>query len=660
MATKDSSRELAVILHADVMGSTDLVRINETLAHDRIRDAFRRFGDVIRSYGGRIHEVRGDALLATFPRASDAVAASLAYQATSRRYNDSIADEIRPWVRIGIALGEVVIADGTLTGPNVVVAQRVEQLADPGGICIQGTAYDTIPARLQTECTDLGEQALKGFDAPVRVYAVELRPAQDIPAPEYHTLRRPTFVRRFLIGSILTALLVAGGYVSWLELRRVEMAASESLEAVLSPPDSQPAAESASHASSSNVGRDESDAELRPTLIVLPFHNISNNSDDEYFSDGFTEDVIIALARIPGLLVSARNTAFTYKDKATSAKLLREELGVRYVLEGSVRRQDDKVRVNAQLVDTESGKNVWAERFDRPLADIFVVQDELVDLVVGTVASHLRRHESERALSAPKEQLAAYDLSIKARYLFKRNEHSDIVEARSLLRRAIEVDPSYAFAYSLLGEVENYFFTHRVTEDYASDETSKRMVEATSRAVALSPNDAYAHSVHGIALRTLKQYDAADREAEQALTLAPNDPDVLFAVSVIKLGVGDYEGTVATVRRAWALDPFVNPLVIGAVLSQALFAQGKFEESKAAAQFCLQRVPTDARCQESLVRALGELGPRDDAEAAVSELLRLSPGYTVSEYLRRANKNRNDSDAIERWANGLRTAGVPD
>jgi adenylate cyclase len=186
------------------------------------------------------------------------------------------------------------------------------------------------------------------------------------------------------------------------------------------------------------------------------------------------------------------------------------------------------------------------------------------------------------------------------------------------------------------------------------------MVEATSRGIALAPNDAYVRAVHGIALRTLKQYKTAAAEAKQAYALAPNDPDVLVAVAVILLGVGDYDKTVETIRKAWALDPYINPLAIGVIMSQALFALGEFEESKDAALFCLQRAASDVRCQESLVRILGETGPDTEAREAADKLLRLSPGYTVSEYKRRAKKNRNDPKAIDRWADGLRKAGVPD
>ena len=198
-----SARQLAVILHADVVGSTVLVQRDETLAHERIRDAFERFSETIQAYGGTTRELRGDALLATFSRASDAVSASLSFQIANTGHNETLEDDIRPQLRIGIALGEIVIADGTLTGPDVVLAQRIEQLADPGGICIQDSAYATIPRRLLFEQVSLGEQQLKGFDDPVRISAIKPNASLQVPEPEaqlspnFATSRRRTHHRHW-------------------------------------------------------------------------------------------------------------------------------------------------------------------------------------------------------------------------------------------------------------------------------------------------------------------------------------------------------------------------------------------------------------------------------------------------------------------------------
>ena len=248
------SRKLAVLLHADVVGSTSLVQKNETLAHERIQDTFRRFSETISSYGGVALEIRGDALVAEFARASDAVSASLAFQATNATHNEQLSDDLKPVLRIGIAMGEVVIADNTVTGEGVVLAQRLEQLAEQGGICIQGAAYWTLPKRLPFEYQNLGEQQLKGFDDPVSVYAVSLKPGNAIPDPRS---KNPSEI---------------------------------SIPAI---PE-------------------------KPSIAVLPFTNMSGDTEQEYFSDGITEDITTALSHFSGLFVIARNSSFTYKGDRKS------------------------------------------------------------------------------------------------------------------------------------------------------------------------------------------------------------------------------------------------------------------------------------------------------------------------------------------------------
>ena len=260
-----------MIVHADVVSSTELVRLNETVADQRIQDAFRRFSKEIVSHDGIAHEIRGDALVAEFAKASDAVMAFLAFQDANTSRNDELPDDIRPVLRIGIALGEVVVTDNRMTGEGVVLAQRLEQLAEPGGVCIQDAAYQTVPKRLPFDYENLGDRELKGFDEPVRAYAARRKSeAQPEVAPqlEQESLKLPE----------------------------------------------------------------------EPSIAVLPFANISGDPEQEYFSDGITEDIITALSRIPGLLVIARNSTMVYKGKAVDIKQVGREQGVRYVLEGSVRK----------------------------------------------------------------------------------------------------------------------------------------------------------------------------------------------------------------------------------------------------------------------------------------------------------------------------------
>ena len=300
------SRKLAVIMHADVVGSTTLVRQHETLAHQRIKDVFVRLSEAIESYGGTTHELRGDALLAEFARASDAVCAAVVFHSENTTFNASLEDDLQPRLRVGIAMGEVIIADNTITGEGVVLAQRLEQIAEPAGVCIQGAAYETIPKRLPFAYKALGEQRLKGFEEVVRAYMVCLKTGEVVPSPE----------------------------------------SGESLKPALELPD-------------------------KPSIAVLSFTNMSGDPEQEYLSDGISEDIITELSKISKLFVVARNSTFTYKGRAVDVKQVGREQGVHYVLEGSVRRGGDRLRITAQLIDATTGDHVWAQRYDRLVQDVF-------------------------------------------------------------------------------------------------------------------------------------------------------------------------------------------------------------------------------------------------------------------------------------------------
>ena len=283
----EPTRKLAVLLHADVVGSTALVQLNETLAHQRIQDTFRRFSETIATNGGIAHEIRGDALVAEFSKASDAVSASLTFQDANTAHNEKLDDDVRPIVRVGIAMGEVVIADNTITGEGIVLAQRLEQLADPGGVCIQGAVRVTVPKRLPFVFENLGEHNLKGFEEPVNVYAVR---------HEYQAT-------------------ATGNETSNTD---------------------------------ASVIIDLSD---KPSIAVLPFANMSNDPEQEYFADGIAEDIITALSQIKQWFVVARNSSFVYKGRNVDIREVARELGVRYLLEGSVRRGGNRLRITGQLVE---------------------------------------------------------------------------------------------------------------------------------------------------------------------------------------------------------------------------------------------------------------------------------------------------------------------
>ena len=488
MAKNHLSRKLAVLLHADVVESTSLVQKDETLAHERIQDTFRRFSETIGNYGGVALEIRGDALVAEFARVSDSVSASLAFQAANITLNEQLSDDIRPILRIGIAMGEVVVADNTVTGEGIVLAQRLEQLAEPGSVCIQGAAYETVPKRLPFDYESLGDQELKGFDRPVRVYAITLKPDGKIPAPD--------------------------------SARALAEAHSE-------PPQ-------------------------KPSIAVMPFTNMSGDPEQEYFSDGITEDIITGLARFRGLLVIARYSSFSFKGSADDLQVIGKKLGVQYIVEGSVRKSGERVRISTQLVEATTGKHIWAERYDRLLNDIFKVQDEVTHTILSTLPGRVEGDFAEQAKRKPTANMTAYDYLLRGHMHCHRLTSDDNIEARKMYRKAIDFDPNLALAHAWLAwtyHMDHYF----VWETHDSTELA---TDCINRALALDNDDSFIRTVYAYTLRRDARPEEAEIQFKKAVELNPNDPIATAWLAEFLVSRGRSAEALQWIEKAIRRDPY--------------------------------------------------------------------------------------------------------
>lgn len=360
MKGKDRSGKLAVILHADIAGSTRLVQKDEQQAHARITEAFQRFGSTIEKYHGYVRELRGDALLGEFERASDAVTAALAFQAEQAEYNAGLEGGIKPEVRVGIAMGEVIIADDTITGAGVILAQRIEQLTEPGGVGIQGAAYETIPGRFPYEFENMGEHALKGFDNPVRLFSARLRQNTELPSPPSKGRERRG-VSIWVAAAVAVAVGIGAAVLEhWHETREATTPAE-------------------------NVAP----VQDRLSIVVLPFENLNGDGAEDGFARGITEDLMTALSGLPGLFVVSHKTAFNFEGKSASSRDIARELGVRYLLEGSVRLAGTVLRVNVELVDGSTDVSLWAMRYDGSIDETLTFEDEVIESVVEQLTREL-------------------------------------------------------------------------------------------------------------------------------------------------------------------------------------------------------------------------------------------------------------------------------
>ncbi len=586
------NRKLAVILHADVVSSTSLVQQNETLAHERIQSVFHNFSETIKAYGGITRELRGDALLAEFERASDAVPAALAFQVINGELNSKLDDNIQPQLRIGISLGEVIIADNTITGAGVVLAQRLEQLAEPGGAVVQGSVSETIPARMPFAFDSLGDQVLKGFDQPVRAFAVKLQPGEELPEPEVSTTP--------------------------------QKADSTTLQI----PD-------------------------KPSIAVLPFTNMSNDPEQEYLADGITEDIITNLSRFRDFFVIASNSSFVYKGKAVNVQSVSRELGVRYILEGSVQKSKEQVRITAQLIDGSTGSHLWAERYQRHVEDIFALQDEVVELIVGSLASgyggRLRKAWQRRG----SENLEAFDCFMRGIDLFDNFTKEDTDSARELFEEAIRLDPNYGKAYAKLAWTYVLDATLGWSDNY--EDSMAKGQEAATRGVEHEDEESWVHWVLGACHVLALRHDLGLAELERAVELNPNDADVLADVGYYYSYAGQAEDGVKFAYQAMRLNPHYPEYYL-LQLGQILFDARKYEEAIEKIERS-RDVETVLSCLY-LAASQAAIGNMDEAKGAIRRTLKHDPEATIEKWtLPRVCPYRNSED-VEHLSINLRKAGL--
>ena len=626
----DLPRKLAVILHADVVGSTALVQRNEGMAHRRIEEAFSRFSEMTETYGGVAHEVRGDALVAKFERASDAVCAALAFQAANTEYNDMLTDDIRPQVRVGISLGEVIVADSKLTGTGVVMAQRIEQLAEPGGVCITGAIHEALPRSMPFHQENLGERELKGFEETVKVYAIRLSDGAGLPAPTGTARAKNQLTLRWL-GAVATILfIVGGGLLAWFEpwAPRFETASVEDMTFPL--PD-------------------------KPSIAVLPFDNYSDERQLDFFADGLAENITSALSKAPGLFVIARNTAATYKGKPINVKQVAEDLGVQYVLEGSVQKSGEQLRITVQLVDAVNGHHLWADRFDRKVDDVFAIQDEITKRVFTELQVELTQGEHARIVARGTNNLQAWLLRTEGYGELIKFTRESQVRARELSQAAHEADPNWALP---LGSIAlTHWYEARMGFSQSRDESIRLGIEAAERAIELQPDDSVGYFALGNLMALVNEPEQGIELRRKAMELAPNSFNTVAGLAIRLSEANQEQEAVELFERAIRLSP-KHPWWVEFGYGFALHLVGRKEDAMEAYKQGISTGAKSPHLRARLAAVYADLGRLDEAKAAIDDALRIDPQFTIAKYLKSyplASDDRN-----EWYKNLLVQSGLPE
>jgi adenylate cyclase len=635
-------QRLTAILAADAAGYSRLMAADEAGTVKALDAARGIFKSQIESHQGRVIDMAGDSVLAVFETAAGAVTAALEIQQELNTASSSVPDDHQMRFRIGVHLGDVIEkSDGTIYGDGVNIAARLEGLAEAGGVTVSDAVKSALRGKVHAIFDDQGEQTVKNIAEPVRAYALRLqgKPASSTPAAPVG-LRRPERRLAISVGAGIV-LVVALAVIVWLAPWRSRIETASRARTALSLPD-------------------------KPSIAVLPFENMSGDPEQAYFADGMTEDLITDLSKVAGLFVIARNSTFAYKGKSKDIREIAKALGVRYVLEGSVRRSGTEVRVNAQLIDATTGGHVWADRYDGDMKNIFGLQDKVTSNVVTALAVELTKDDKERVARRGTENTEAYDVFLKGWQHYLRQTPEDFRAAIDYFKQAGDLDPKYGRAYAALAAT--YWEASTRFWDLAlglrrSNEARFQAEQFLAKAM-LNPTP-LAHQVASAMLLHAQQYDEAVAEAKRAIAGDPNDADGYVALAHVLSFTGKANEALDLVERAIRLNPNYPPHYLYQ-LGLTRFGMKRLDEAAMSLERAIALNPDDYWSQRLLLATYGLLGRKANAAKLIDEIKkREQRGLLASRDPLTVTASaysypfaiRADS---ERFAEGLRKAGVPE
>jgi TolB-like protein/class 3 adenylate cyclase/cytochrome c-type biogenesis protein CcmH/NrfG len=623
MASPRTERRLAAILAADVVSYSRLVEQDEEGTLAALKDIRHAVVDpLLAEHRGRIVKLMGDGLLAEFGSVVNAVACAVAIQAATAARQHVTLPERRIVFRIGINLGDVVVEGGDLLGDGVNIAARLEQLCEPGGVMVSGTAYDHLKGKLDVPFDFAGQKRVKNISQPIRTYTLRMAGVQR------SWSWRTRLVRRWHLAATLAAVLLVIGLSLWWWSQRVEVTIDKP-----------------------TVGEN---AIGKPSVAVLPFDNLGGDDTTGRLAAGVTEDIITDLSRYRDLDVMARNATAAYADKSIETRAVGKALNVRYVLEGSIQRSGEQVRVTAQLIEADRGTHLWSERWDRPATDVFAVQAEVAEQVATRLAaSGGAIPEAERAASrrARPEDLKAYDLYRMGQEAMGHFSKESIEEAIRWLEQAVDQDPRLARAWVALAAA------HDLTMRYGADADTARAaaMQAIRHGVELDPLDAAAHATLGHILGMAGDLPRAEAEFETALRLNPSDASILTNYAGWASTFGDPERGAQAADRAMRLNPNYSVSAAGFFRFAYLMA-GRYED----ALRLVEREDPQTRTRGGWVQGAviyAALGRQAEARAAVFEALKRHPDLTIESFA--LNSPGYSDTERQRLVEGMQSAGFP-
>ena len=633
--------KLVAILAADIVGYSLLTEIDQSGTHGQLLAHRKEVTDpAIAEHGGRIFTTAGDGFLVEFASALNAVQCAVAIQGDMERRNVHVPEDSRIVFRVGVNLGDVIVEKDGLYGTGVNIAARLESICEPGGVLISGKVHDEVRDKLNLTFDDRGSQKVKNMAEPVRTYSVNLASAADTVAGGRRALSAEVAgIARFKTPAFLATsavILAIVGAVAWQATRTptVEAAVVENMAFPL--PD-------------------------KPSIAVLAFDNLGTDANDGFLADSLSEDIVTSLSKLSGLFVISRTTSFTYKGKDVTAKQVAEDLGVRFVLEGSLQRDGDRIRVTTQLIDSIGGQHVWAERYDRDLNDLFAVKYDITLNIVSNISAELVAGERDRVLRRETESLEAWLLYKQGFAALEKGTREPIELARYLFERVLAIDPDFVAALAMLGNthVADAFLMYTETPQDSYD----KGLELIDRALEMDPNHAYATSSMAIYYSIRGRIDLAVELGQRAVDLDPNDYETRAGFGQALFYAGRPDDAVREFLLALRLSP-VAAEWIPLALADAYVYSGKYGEAVAEYERELDRPPSSTFyewwARLNLALALDALGREDEARAQLALAVEVSPGLSTIT-ARRADLLRfEDQNHSEDRRATFRRLGMPE
>jgi adenylate cyclase len=628
MNTGGVKRKLTAILSADVKGYSRLMSQDEEGTVKTLKEHRETISGLIVDHRGRVVDAPGDNILAEFGSVVDAVKCAVQIQQALKTKNAELPEDRRMHFRMGVNLGDVIEEEDRIYGDGVNIAARLEGLAEGGGICISGTAFDHVKNKLSVGYEYVGKQTVKNIPDPVRAYKVLMEPEAAGKVIGEEEPKPAKWGWKTVAAGVLVLVVLAGGLVWHFYLRapRIEPASVEKMAYPL--PD-------------------------KPSIAILPFVNMSDDPKQEFFSDGMTEEIITALSKVPHLFVIARNSTFAYKGKPVNVRKVSEELGVRYVLEGSVRKAEDRVRITAQLIDAITGHHLWAERYDRELKDIFSVQDEITKKIITALQVKLTEGEQARMYAKGTDNLQAYLNVLQCLAHIRDFKPENSVLARQLAEEAIALDPNWPLTYWVLGTSYVMDVFYGLTRTPAK--SLERAFELAQKALILDDSLGTTHYLLSIIYTLRQQHGKAISHGKQAITLNPNSATFYGNLARLLMNAGRPQESIPLFKKAHRLNPFASSSKYYN-FGYALWMMGQYKEAIEAGKEARNRGPNDIFGHILLAATYIELGRAEDARLSAAEVLRIKPEITL-EWLAKMLPWKNKAD-VDRLIDDLRKAGL--